>query len=328
MFRAHTHLSAALLLVAASTATADDRVVLRDRGTKGTNTLSGKIESESLGGIRIAGQLVPIGEVVDVQYDMPPALKLDYPRAVAAESRSPAEAIPLFEAILRQPTVQNNAAIKRHVEFRIAMLIAARADEGRDQLNKAVEALRKFKADNADTWQLLPLTRTLVRLDLDRDPPDYDAARKAYEDLAAAPSSPAVLKADCTLAAIDLLSLAGKADEAKQRAAGLPLTDPRSRVYQIGHGPPPAEAVKHLDELIDRTSDRALKATAYNMLGDVYRRDAKTRKEAVYAYLWVDLIYNDDPAEVAKADARLATLFGELKDEDRAKRFRDKARGK
>jgi len=42
----------------------------------------------------------------------------------------------------------------------------------------------------------------------------------------------------------------------------------------------------------------------------------------------VDVWYNDDPAEVAKADGRLASLFAELKDEERAKKYREKARGK
>jgi len=71
-----------------------------------------------------------------------------------------------------------------------------------------------------------------------------------------------------------------------------------------------------------------LKAAAYNMLGDLLRRDGKTKKDALYAYLWVDVVYNDDPAEVAKADGRLADLFGELKDEERARKYRDRLRGK
>src|SRR5205807_5349252 len=138
-----------------------------------------------------------------------------------------------------------------------------------------------------DAWELLPLTRTLARLNLDREPPDYDAARKAYEELALAHSAPSEIKLECAFQLIDLMLLAGKVDEARQRAAALPASDPRAKVYQVGcQGGP--DAARQLEELIDKSSDRGVKAAAYNMLGDVYRRDPKTKKDALYAYLWVD----------------------------------------
>jgi hypothetical protein len=320
-------LPALLLLAFAAPAIAQDRVTFRDRSAKGPQTASGKIESESLAGVRISGRTIPIADVIDVQYEMPGAIRLDYPRAVNAESRNPAEAVSIYETMLKAPSVQNNAAIKRHIEYRIAMLNAGRAEEARDQVGKAIAALTKFKSDHRDAWQLLPLTRTLARLCLEKDPPDYDAARKAYEDLAAAPGAPAEVKNECAFQVIDLLLLAGKVDDAKQRAAALPSGDPRSKVYQVGCQSGP-DAARQLEDLIDKMSDRGVKAAAYNMLGDVYRRDPKTKKDALYAYLWVDVVYNDDPAEVAKADDRLAGLFAELRDEERAKRYRDKARGK
>jgi hypothetical protein len=315
------------ILWVAGTVAAQDRVTFRDHSAKGAQTVSGKIDSESLAGIKIASRTIPIADVIDVQYDVPGVIKLDYPRAVAAEGRSAAEAVGLYEALLRVPAVQNNPPVRRHIEYRIAALTAGRADEGREQTQKAIAALTKFKADHRDAWELLPLTRTLARLYLDREPADYDAARKAYEELAAAPGAPPEIKQECGFQEIDLLLLAGNAEEAKRRAGALPSSDPRTEVYRVGCSGGPA-AVKRLEEMIDKTADRGVKAAAYNMLGDVYRRDSKTKKDAIYAYLWVDVIYNDDPAEVAKADGRLATLFAELKDDDRAKRYRDKARGK
>ena len=328
MFRSVRVIIPALLLaLSAAPASAQDRVTFRDRATKAQQTVSGKIESESLGGIKIASRTIPIAEVIDVQYDMPAAIKLEYPRAVAAEAHGPAEAVPIYEGLLRLPAVQNNPAIKRHIEYRIAMLTASWRDESPDQRAKATSALAKFKADHPDAWQLLPLTRTLARIDLDREPSDYAAAEKAYSDLAAAPGAPPEVKEECAYQVIDLLLSAGKTDEARRKAAALPPTDPRAQVYQIGCQPG-LGAAKQLESLIEKTADRGVKAVAYTMLGDVYRRDPKTKKEAVYAYLWVDVWYNDDPAEVAKADGRLASLFAELKDEDRAKKFHDKWRGK
>src|SRR5262249_9671898 len=226
---------------------------------------------------------------------------------------------------------QNNKAVRRHVDYKITLLIVAQADGGRDQRQKAIAAIEKFRKDNPDSWQLVPLTNTLARLYQEQEPADLDAARRAYDDLAAAPGAPSDLKQECQVNAIDLLLAAGKLADAKQKVATLPLSDPRTKVYQIGCQASPdklADAAKQLEDVIDKTQDRGLKAAAYTMLGDVYRRDPKTKKDAGDAYLWVDVGDNDDPGQVAKADGRLADLFNELKDEERAKKFRDKVRGR
>src|SRR4051812_2204227 len=324
------YLASALLMALALPAAAQDRVTYRDRSAKGAALATGKIESESVAGIKLGARTIPAGDVIDVQYDIA-ALKLDYPRAIAAEARSANEAQAVYEGMLKTPAVQNNRAVRRHVDYKIAMLTVARSDEGRDQRQKAIAALERFRKESPESWQLVPLTRTLARLYQDQEPPDLDAARKAYEDLAAAPGAPPELKQECQFNAIDLLLVAGKLDDARQKVASLPPSDPRTKVYQIGCQASPdklADAAKQLEDVIDKTADRGLKAAAYTMLGDVYRRDPKTKKDAVYAYLWVDVVYNDDPAQVAKADGRLAELFGELKDEERAKKFREKVRGK
>src|SRR5262245_33412308 len=323
-------LSGLLLGLAASPVAAQDRVTFRDRASKSPQTATGTIASESLAGIKVGTRTIPAGDVLEVQYDVA-AIKLDYPRALAAEARNAAEAVPVYEGMLKAPAVQNNKAVRRYIDYKLAMITAARADEGLEHRQKAVAALVKFKKDNPDSWELVPVTRTLARLYEEQEPPDHDSARSAFEELAAAQNAPADLKVDCAVTAIDLLLAAGKVEDAKQRVASLPASDPRTRVYQLGCqacGMNPGDSLRQLESLIDSTADRGLKATAYNMLGDVYRRDAKTKKDAVYAYLWVDVWYNDDPAQVTKADARLADLFGELKDEERARKFRDKARGK
>src|ERR1043165_9870878 len=110
MVRVRTLIASALLGLAAAPATAQDRVTFRDRAGKGPQTVSGKIESESLAGIKIASRTIPIADVIDVQYDVPGAIKLEYPRAVVAEGRSPTEAVTIYEGLLKAPSVQSNAA--------------------------------------------------------------------------------------------------------------------------------------------------------------------------------------------------------------------------
>jgi hypothetical protein len=152
-----------------------------------------------------------------------------------------------------------------------------------------------------------------------------------YDELAAATGVPPDVKADCQFTAIDLLMQAGKLAEARARLASLPPNDPRLRIYEIGCSTTNdriADSVRQLESLIENANDRALKAAAYNMIGDCYRRDPKLKKEAMYAYLWVDVVYNDDSAEVARAVGRLAEIFAELKDDDRARKYRERLKGK
>jgi hypothetical protein len=309
----------------------DGKVSYRERAGKGAVlTASGRIDSESLAGVKVGGRTIPSSEIIEIAYDVPGAIRLDY-RSAAAETKPPAETIKEYEALLRLPAVQSSKYLKRHIEYRIVALAAARADEGALQMRSAIDAIQKFKRENADAWQLVPLTRTLARLLLDKDPPDADAAVKAYDELVAAPGAPPDVKLECTLQVIDLLLQSGKTAEAQTRLAALPAGDPRVPIYQIGVRATPdklADTAKQLREYIDRTSDPTLKAAAYNVLGDVYRRDPAHKKDALYAYLYVDVIYNQDAVETQKAVSRLAQLFDEFKDEARAKQYRDRLRGK
>jgi hypothetical protein len=319
-----------LAALTAAPAVAQDKVTYRDRGGKGVQTASGTITAESLAGVKLGGRTIPSTDIIDVQYDAPGSIKLDYNSATAAEARNPADALNGYEGLLKAGPVQNLKFLKRHLEYKVAALTAARAEDGQDQLQKGIVALTKFKADHPDSWQLVPLTRTLGRLLLDKEPSDPDGARRAFEELAQA-AAPAEVRQDFTFLAIDLLLQSGKLAEAQAKLAALPAADPRVQVYRIGCQATPdklSAAADQLKALIDRTADTALKAAAYNMLGDCLRRDPKQKKEALYAYLWVDVVYNQDAAEAAKAAGRLADLFSELKDEERAKKYRDKVRGR
>src|SRR5207244_11984065 len=84
-----------------------------------------------------------------------------------------------------------------------------------------------------------------------------------------------------------------------------------------------AEAVARLENIIAKTADKDLKALAYNALGDCYRLNGKP-KEALWPYLWVDVIYHQDRQEHARAMAELAKLFEEQGDAARAKEYKDK----
>ena len=83
------------------------------------------------------------------------------------------------------------------------------------------------------------------------------------------------------------------------------------------------EAVTELEALIAGTSDKDLLSLAYNALGDCYRSNGRN-KEALWPYLWVDVIYHHDRDEHRKAMEQLARLFEELGDRTRARQYRER----
>ena len=85
------------------------------------------------------------------------------------------------------------------------------------------------------------------------------------------------------------------------------------------------QAVSLLEGMIALTTDKELKAVAYNGLGDCYRLNGRPR-DALWPYLWVDVIYHQDREEHIKAMTQLAQLFKEQGDRLRAQQYRDKLR--
>lgn len=307
---------------------ADDLVAYRERTGRGEHllqTIRGRIESDSLVGIRIGGKTLPATEIVDVQYEVPGQIKLDLPRAAQAEAAPgrAEEAVREFRALLAAPIVAAQPALKRSFEYRIARLIGIG-----DDADSAVAALEAFILAYPDCWQRVPATHLLARRYLDRTPSDFVAARKAYSGLAAA--GPSDVKADCDFAVIDLLLEEKNITEARRRLSTVAAANPRRAAYAIlleGESAEPAELTTRLQALIEKCNDEA-KPALYNLLGDIRHSDPTLRPDAVFAYLYVDQVYNFDPYELMKARGRLAQVFAERGQDARAKQYREKALGR
>lgn len=71
--------------------------------------------------------------------------------------------------------------------------------------------------------------------------------------------------------------------------------------------------------------DSATQALAHNTLGDCLRAAGKPR-DALYAYLHTDLLFSKDKEQHPKALARIAELWRELKQDDRATEVSDRLR--
>lgn len=90
-----------------------------------------------------------------------------------------------------------------------------------------------------------------------------------------------------------------------------------------GDAEKPTEAAIQLEKAIADNPDSLARAYGYSFLGDLYMSHGFGR-DAMWAYLWVDVVYNQESAEQVLAVGKLAELFDKLGDTERADQFRDK----
>lgn len=166
------------LFGAASTVLAQHRVLYLDPKNDGTVIPAiGAIVDESkkevvvkpLTGDRV---VIPGKSIIDIIYvpgknDVAEEYKKAYEaeqkaaQAVGGDRKKSIEgAIDLYRGVL--PKVENEASIKRHVQFRIITLTALLAAGDPSKLTTSIEALEKFLKDNPDSWQANAAERQLA----------------------------------------------------------------------------------------------------------------------------------------------------------------------
>lgn len=331
---------------------AQDRVTFYDRKLKKDDTVAGTIVSESPGQVVVkptagAGTRdVPAADIVDIIYEVPGRIRPDYTQArgeerkidtlPAGEERKQAleEVIKNFQKLLRDLGADKQKFAQRHFQFKLARLQARLAEDDPAVAEGALQALTQFKKEHAEGWQIGSCAKLLARLQLDKG--DVDAALKTYADLAALPGLTKEARQECEVLSARALIRGKKLAEAEKRLQvilqSLPPEDPqavRARIHLaecMGASNKLDEAVQVLEELIAKTSDNELKALAFNTLGDCNRYNNKV-KEAVWAYLHVDILFHQDKREHTRAIEQLAKLFDELGDKTKAKQYQDKLKG-
>jgi len=336
-------------LGAAPLARAQDSVRYIDRKSMKETTASGSIQEESPSQIAIKSgaasttKEIPALEVFDVVYDVPGAVKLTYRSASSDERKAMepatkdadrkkalADSLKGYEEIVSKLAGGKYKFAERHLQYKVARLLARQAEDDPALTDRAIEALEKFTKAYPDGWQISAAAKLLARLQVAKG--DTAAARKTYEGLAAVPNLPPVVRQECDFLAADALIQGKQYTEAEKKLQGLlgsiKSDDPqalRVRIYLAqcqGASGKLAEAVKQLEGIIAATTDKNMKALAYNALGDSYRLQGRG-KDAIWPYLWVDVIYHQDREEHIKAMEHLAKLFDEQGDAARAKEYRD-----
>jgi hypothetical protein len=291
-------------------------------------------------------QEIPAADIIEVDYDTRkvvdrptwrhPVLRQDAAlKATKVDTKKEAfkEALDAYKKLA--PEVAQNKMLHRHVQFKIAEVQAQLADADPSQADAAVEALKKFKADFGNGWQLVKATKLLVRLLEQKG--DEAGAQAVYEELAANEAAPKEVRQEFGLLAVRYLLRKGKPDDAATKAKALqkdlPKDDPQAMKIQVYLSACDIAARKYdgaekeLKAVVEGGADNDVKALARNTLGDYYRARGDG-EQAFWQYLWVDVYYNQDREELAKALYHLSKLFAEVKkDTTRAKECLDRLLG-
>jgi len=320
-------LSVFVLFIAAASSQAQDVVVRRDpRGGKDVS-VSGTIEQESPAGVKIKvgkeSQLIPSEDILSVAYRLPTVSEIEFGTPYGKEQQAMTKAGPVRKVeladVLKQyqdleKKVKGTPNALRYIQYREAMLAVDRAKD--DPAVDAVAALNAFRTANSGGWEIVPATKAVA--DLLEAKGDQAGARAAYEELAANPEAPPAVQLAANLQVARLLSRDGKYADAEQKlkavAAGLKPDDPQRTYVQVSLAQTQVaqgnlkEAEAPLKAAIQGAGDDHLKSLAYNALGDYYLQN-KQPDEAFWQYLRVDVVYNQDREEHARALYHLWKLF-------------------
>jgi hypothetical protein len=344
MKRYLTFSALSLLLVGSASTWAQDRVERHEKGDK-VSTVSGKITKEDVSGIVIKPQsppnakevTIPANEISRVNYgDVPAKVSLEIAKLADAEGRRDyAALLKGYEAVMSLPEVRSLApASRRNLEFRTLSLRVLNADDEKST-KAAIDSLQGFVGTNGDAWEYAPAASLLGRLQANSG--DFAGATRTLEALEKKSGVPVDFRSEATSALLDIAFQSGNFDAGKKRLEAVakdpkatPALKERVALYQLGldgaqaKDPKALESIaKKIEAAIATAKNPSIRALGYNLLGDCYAAQKQDR-EAMWSYLWVDVVFNQDRGEHVKAMNRLLKIFEESKDAEKVKLYKDK----
>jgi tetratricopeptide (TPR) repeat protein len=312
----------ALIMCVQVRAVADDVVLIPGATFKAPgNRVRGTVQSESPTEVKLdsPANTVPTDQIASITYNQqPPSFQLAESRA---STGALAEAADLYQKAAGEAAGKD--FIVRAAQFGRGRALAELATSDPNRAPAAYEALDTFIRTYPSSRQLPAALETIARLAIQKK--DFDRADKALVDLAKIPwaaQRAAVLQArvlnhreqyDAALAALDKLLAAVTKDSPKYREIQLARAETLAGLKKFDDAESTVRAV------IDAAGgeDASLQALAHNTLGDCLRAAGRP-KDALFAYLYTDIIYGSDKDQDARALSQIAQLWRELRRDDRA----------
>lgn len=322
------------LVVISSVSVASAADVLERRGTAAK--LSGKVTAVSKDKVSFEttkGEKsdIPSNEVQEILWDGEPAA-LKSARNHEAAGRLPQAADGFVKAAADNKS--DRAEIKLDIEYLTQRTFARTALTDPAKIPDALKRLTDFQSKNSDSRHFYDAVGLLVDLNLIQK--DAAAARAAAETLAKASGNDQKMASKIALARVALLE--DKIPDAQKgfeevvaATASTPSEESRKQEAKLGVArclqlqSKFDEAIKLLDEVITQSApeDSRVQAEAYVRQGDCYQSAGKS-KDALIAYLHVDVLFTTEKSFHPEALYHLSRLWTTIQQPDRANEAADK----
>jgi hypothetical protein len=241
---------------------------------------------------------------------------------------------------LQKDTLSAPARTQRYVAFKLAQTINRIADEtGHDEnwVEVATEASKAWDAfinEHKGNWEVWPAAQARARINAELG--KFDEVARTWNRLTKPDAGlPPDLLLEAKIHEIDAQIRSKNVSVAQVSAAEALKTAPpgvskeKLAIYDLAaqglNSTDPLSKVKAMEDKIAATKDRGVLGVAYSMLGELYLAGNRPR-DAMWAFLWVETVYNADRDEAFKAMCRLLEVFKLQGDDDRVKAYQDKLR--
>jgi tetratricopeptide (TPR) repeat protein len=274
-------------------------------------------------------KVIPINEIKYVQYPNEPRFLTE-----ARNNAIDGHWDQTLEWLNKIPPPQlTNDVIRQDADYYRALATARLAAGGVGDARAAGTALIEFLKTNKDSYHYYEANE--VTGDLLMAMGRYEQAPAYYGELANAPWPDYKMRAAVELGNVALAQ--GKFQEALQqfdKALGIQAkgkgVEMQTIAAQVGKAKAMValdrgkDAVKILNDAIEQApaENNQLYAVAYDALGDAYLK-MKQPEDALYAYLHVDVLYNQSSEQHAEALYHLKDLWAQMNKPDRAKEAAD-----
>jgi len=272
---------------------------------------------------------IPVNQVVTILFeDDPGELKIAKTHVVAGRFAEAQQALERIKDDVGRPEIQQD------IDFYKALCAARLALGGSGKIADAGRMMKAFADADAHKGSYHYFEASEAAGDLLVAVRQYGLAAEYYARLEKAPWTDYKMRAGA--AAGRALLAQGKTDEALKsfdkvlatEASG-ELADAQRAMANLGKAgvltaaKKPDEAIKIVDAVLQKADpeDVQVMARAYNVLGTAQRQAGRT-KEALLAFLHVDVLYSGVPEAHAEALANLADLWGQFHKAERAQRAR------
>jgi tetratricopeptide (TPR) repeat protein len=271
---------------------------------------------------------VAVNEIKSVVFDGEPT-ELSQAR-VSTTNGNYQKALDLLEKV-NVAEVQRDY-IKQDIDFYKAFCAGKLALTGNGEIADAGRHLNSFVRSYPKSFHYLAATELMG--DLLMADGRFEPAQKQFAELAKAPWPDYKMRATVAVGrtlqaqgkhteAIDqfdsALTIPGDSADAENQklAATLAKSVSQAETGQV------EQAVRSIEDIIQRTDpeQKVLHARAYNALGNCYEKAGKT-KDALLAFLHVDVLYNTVPEAHAEALSHMVPLWEAIGQQERARESR------